>query len=723
MLLLSNFVFSQKQNNEWRFGRGFGISFNSIPAVAVSGSVISTPEGSASVADKNTGNLLFYTDGVTVWNAQNQVMPNGTGLLGGATLSSTTAAVIIPKPGSSTQFYIVTIDEQASNNGICYSIVDMTLLGGLGDVVASQKNIRLFQTNSEKIEVVPAANRQDYWVVTHDNPGNTFYAFLLTSTGFQTTPIASTIGATHGNGSGHIKINKQFNKLACGGQFNRTMELFDFNNSTGVVSNPVEWNLTTTMQNFSPLIYGVEFSPNGKVLYINNLNIIVQYDITQSSPSAIQNSAYQLAPAGFEQPASLQLGPDGKIYCNTGSIYAINCPNKLGANCGYQLTNFSGGGYGLPKWVYYADELPQVANNNIIFSDSCFGNSTQFMVLDTLGVTNISWSFGDPGSGAGNTANGNNVSHLFSQLGTFNVTAVLTKACGNDTLQLNGLQIINCSSYFDGAITYSPDTCIQTNISFTLTDNQNITNFLWNFGDPNSGINNTSNAGTANHIFSNTGSFEVTCIVTVNCGSPMFPCFYTDTVKKTIQIYDCNASCVGNVNSNGNLCAQRNISFSINSNQSIIRASWNFDDPSSGTSNVSTSLNPSHIFGVAGTYRVRCIVELSCGVDTIVNSLNILDCNTIPTDCQLYIPTAFTPNADRINEGFGALTSCNTNFYEMIIYNRWGQLIFKSSKISEKWDGKFKKINCPFGKYIYLIRYQFPNQKQKIAKGSIMLFR
>ena len=171
-------------------------------------------------------------------------MPNGNGLLGGsaALLSSTTAAVIIPKPGSNNLYYIVTIDEQFSPNGVQYSIVDMNLNGGLGDIVNNQKNIFLFQTSSEKLEVVPAANGQDVWLITHDNPGNTFYSFLLTSTGFQTTPVVSTIGGTHGNGSGHLKINRQFNKLARGNFFDSSVELFDFNNANGVVSNPIIWN-------------------------------------------------------------------------------------------------------------------------------------------------------------------------------------------------------------------------------------------------------------------------------------------------------------------------------------------------------------------------------------------------------------------------------------------------------------------------------------------------
>jgi hypothetical protein len=156
MLICQN-SFAQKQNNQWRFGFGGALDFNTLPPSFVNGCVIAASEGSASVADRVTGALLFYTDGVTVWNANNQIMPNGTGLLGGVTLSSTTAAVIVPKPGSSNLYYIITVDEFTSNNGVRYSVVDMTLNGGLGDIVAGQKNIFLFQTNEERLEVIPAS--------------------------------------------------------------------------------------------------------------------------------------------------------------------------------------------------------------------------------------------------------------------------------------------------------------------------------------------------------------------------------------------------------------------------------------------------------------------------------------------------------------------------------------------------------------------------------------
>jgi hypothetical protein len=157
LLIISAIAHTQNQNNFWVYGYQAGINFNTNPPSYQGGFSIQASEGAASVADPVSGELLFYTDGVTVWDASNNPMPNGTGLLGGdpVLLSSTTAAVICEKPGSSNQYYLITVDEQASNNGLRYSVVDMALNGGKGDVVAGQKNILILNTTSEKLQVVP----------------------------------------------------------------------------------------------------------------------------------------------------------------------------------------------------------------------------------------------------------------------------------------------------------------------------------------------------------------------------------------------------------------------------------------------------------------------------------------------------------------------------------------------------------------------------------------
>jgi gliding motility-associated-like protein len=799
--------FSQKQNNQWRFGVGGAIDFNTVPPSFVNGCVIAATEGSASVADKVTGALLFYTDGVTVWNANNQVMPNGTGLLGGTPtlLSSTTAAVIVPIPGSSSLYYIVTIDEQASSNGVMYSVVDMTMNGGLGDIVAGQKNIFLVNTNSEKLEVVPAADGVSYWLLTRDNSGDSFYSFRINSAGIQNAPVISTVGSTQGNGAGHMKINRQFNKIAIGVFFGSKMELFDFDNTTGVVSNPISWNFNL----LSPLIYGIEFSPDGKVLYITDLYTILQYDLTQTTPLAIQNSAYQVATGNN---TSLQLGIDDKIYVNSGNINAINCPNKLGAACGYQTNvianQTSGGGYGLPKWVYYAADTPIATSNSIIKTGDCQGLPISFSIQNVNNIVSVSWDFGDPASGiANNTSSSLTPQHTYNTAGTYTVNVVINYPCFTNTIpltfiinpavvptfnplppfcagttapilpttSLNGITgtwlpatLSNTSS---GNYAFTPNTgqcAALTPIQITVTANpavvptfDPIPPFCAGTAAPIlpttsiNGITGTwlpatvSNTISGNYAFTpNTGQCAaltpIQIMVMVNPAVvPTFdpiPPFCAGTIVPILPTTSLNGitgtwlpATVSNTFSgnyaftpNSGQCAStQTILTAINSN---VVPTFNTVAPI----NVGQSLSPlptTSINGITGTWSpalnntttTTYTFTPNAGQCAIITTLTItVNSRAI---CELYTPNAFTPNGDGINDKFYPLTICTFENYECLVYNRWGQLIFKTSNQTNKWDGKYNGSECSAGVYVYAIVYKLPSQPTKNINGIIKLIR
>ena len=548
LLLWTTVSQGQRQNNQWRFG-GTGLDFNGRPPLNTSGVAMRTPEGSASVADRQSGKLLFYTDGVTVWNSLNQPMPNGTGLSGGTAtlLSSTTAAVIVPKPGSNSQYYIVTIDEgatSASSRGVCYNLLDMSLSGGLGDIVPGQKNIPLLATSSEKLEVVPHANGSDFWVITQDF-GN-FYAFQLSSSGFSSPAVRSIVGGNLGNTAGHLKVNRQFDRLVCGSLFEAQLRMFRFDNTSGVVSDLLSWKLAPAILQSSPLIYGVEFSPSGRFVYVSNLDVVVQYDLANLSASAIENSDYVLPKTSFSQPASLQLGPDKKIYLNAGGLEVIDCPDNSGDKCGYRKTTLIGGGYGLPKWVYLQGEKFDLVPNAIVAFDSCAGSDIRFSIKDSSGINSVSWNFGDPGSGARNSAFGNSVLHAFSQPGLFNIKAIVSGECTSDTLVLPSFRVLKCSS---GSlqIDFSADSCLQRSVSFAVKGSIKVDSILsWNFGDAFSGSQNSSTLNTPQHVFSRPGTYVVTCIVRVDCskspspGNPTVkPCFYLDTLRVQVKVVKC----------------------------------------------------------------------------------------------------------------------------------------------------------------------------------------
>src|SRR4030095_11967101 len=101
-IFLGTSCFAQKETNKWLFGLNAGLDFNSGNPVSLSGGQCYTSEGSASISD-TSGNLLFYTDGITVWNTNNVMMTNGDGLFGG--VSSTQSALIVHMPGEDSLYY------------------------------------------------------------------------------------------------------------------------------------------------------------------------------------------------------------------------------------------------------------------------------------------------------------------------------------------------------------------------------------------------------------------------------------------------------------------------------------------------------------------------------------------------------------------------------------------------------------------------------------------
>ncbi|WP_275314800.1 hypothetical protein [Tenacibaculum bernardetii] len=150
LLLNTSLAFTQQEANIWYFGRNAGIDFSSGNPIALTNGQLNTFEGCSSIADEN-GNLLFYSDGATVWNRNHTIMPNGIGLLGNS-LSSQSALIVL-NPTIPSIFYLFTVDAQENNlNGVNYSIINMSLNGGNGDITT--KNIPLINSATEKITAV-----------------------------------------------------------------------------------------------------------------------------------------------------------------------------------------------------------------------------------------------------------------------------------------------------------------------------------------------------------------------------------------------------------------------------------------------------------------------------------------------------------------------------------------------------------------------------------------
>lgn len=466
---------AQRLNNNWRFGNSGGIDFNGAIPVGAPGSAITAGEGHTAVSDSISGQLLFYTNGVTVWNRNNQVMLNGDSLEGGRpnSFSSTTAAMICPRPGSSTQFYIFTIDEIIASRGLKYSLVDMRLAGGLGGIVSGQKNIFLFQANNEKLQIIPHSNGTSLWALTHTFP-NIFAAFLVDSSGVSSVPVLSTLGNSL-SGTGFLKVNRQFSQLAMGNNLESDIELFDFDRSTGLVSNFRRWDYALDPP--SAEVYGIEFSPDGTKLYVTNTYNAYQYNLGAGSLAAIEASVTLVGGSslGGNFLTALQIGPDNKIYVGTSSNETdrINFPNALGATCGYvtnQIPNAGGGGLGLHNWVYRAEDLPFRELESIeLLSDSCnLSQPLQFRAVGNSNASRFFWQFNDPASSNDtfsiSAANGV-VSHQFSGPGSYRICIDYAEP-GQAVRQLcRIIQVGNCCQYALAV----PESCIDESLAIRLS--------------------------------------------------------------------------------------------------------------------------------------------------------------------------------------------------------------------------------------------------------------
>ena len=425
--------FAQNQGNQWYFGIYAGLDFNSGTPVPILTSQMTTYEGSASIADRTTGRLLFYTDGVDVWDSTNTVMPNGTGL-GGST-STTQAAVIVPRPGSNTLYYIFTLDAQAgiyggSDGGCNLNVVDMSLHGGLGDVTT--KDSLLLTPTAEKCATSFNCKGDSVWVVIHQWNSDAFYAYLVTATGLS-APVISHSGIVQkdvGSGSnaeaiGYMHISNDGKKLALTCEYKlNTIQIFDFNNSTGTVSNPI----TDTAFLGSSGCYGVCFSPDNTKLYATynyDTSQIYQYNLLAGSGSAIIASRTSVGQYPNHGVGAMQVGPDGKLYvCQPGDTLGIIAnPNALGAACNYIKEGLYLGGkqcfLGLP------DIIPNLSGTAVVQPPSTNLCSGQGAILTASGGTTYSWS---PATGLSATTGDTVIANPTADV-TYTVTVTTPGGC------------------------------------------------------------------------------------------------------------------------------------------------------------------------------------------------------------------------------------------------------------------------------------------------------
>ncbi|MDJ1498952.1 T9SS type A sorting domain-containing protein [Cytophagaceae bacterium DM2B3-1] len=437
-------LYAQKEALHWYFGPKLGFDFTGGSAQIVRNSAMNSSRGCATISDKNTGELLFYSNGHNIWNRFHHRMPTSTSFPEDCSNFIVQSVLIVPVPEDIDKYYLfslyVLVGERLDTTFNCssgdisetvlgnktyyyqlrYSIIDMRLDDGRGDIVPDKNNIFLQNNLSTKLTAIPHTNGKDYWLITHQDIGNSFYVHLLNQAGIQ-NPIQQNIGSVYQIRQvdnmiyyeilGELKASPNGKKLACAvyNGLERPFDVFDFDASTGTISNYQNYgNISQQM--------GVSFSPDNSKLYVTSSNkidetnlreLIRQYDMTLSTPEQIVASGKSIIRfnpyTNISEKAwpvnvvfnTLHIAPDGKIYgagegsgtnSTNNALLVIGKPNSPGFDCGVTMKRFNfnlsdeGVGFrSLPNFIQsYFNNIPTIPDPDCNESDvTLFPNPVQ----------------------------------------------------------------------------------------------------------------------------------------------------------------------------------------------------------------------------------------------------------------------------------------------------------------------------------------------------------
>ncbi len=707
-----------KANSVWAFGAFAGLDFNSGGPVPIETPNL-TYEGSASVAD-TAGNLLFHLGGWIIFRGNRQLMPNSAGLApSNQTSNSAQGALIVPVIDTPWKYYVFTnMDNSNYNNSaappfLAYSVVDMTLDSGRGDVEAGRKNIPLETVRplTEGMIAIPGDNC-DIWLLTHTNahPNNPtpdtqtyFKAWHITAAGINPVPVISPYNGeimpganAQAFGVGCLAVSPDRQKIAMASVagVNPGVRLCRFDPATGIVSDGIRITARGS--------YGVCFSPDNTKLYTTSpTNHVYQYRTDTHDSTWIAATEYVVYQSA--RYMTLKLYRDTIYVCpgleqvNTGqisypytqnSVYIdrINNPRGAGVSCNFQYNAIRL----LPGTGNVTGGLP----NDVVFP---FIHKEQTSTTrDTICYT----------ASSGFTSKTLNAPEGFAFYEWDDGSADSTRP-----IMTPGSYWVR---YYNNTCAYRLDSFIVTasDLSFSLGDDQQVS-----FCDhPLSYVElkaNLPNAGYRWQDGSSDNRYRATGPGTYWVEVHRDGCIASDTVKIDTLGFDLGPDI--------RICAEDSaidirLSLPLLPEGSLIK--W-----STGSTASSIQVTDTGLYYVQ-VIRPPCVFSDSVRVRAI--SCDTIPVDTIIVECVVNLPNAFTPNGDGTNDHFLPVieAGCPVQSYLMHIYNRYGERVFLSADPTRGWDGTHKGHPAPVGTYFYDLRFKgrIPD-RQIYRKGDVTLIR
>ncbi len=669
-LMPSAIVYAQYEN-VWAFGNYAGLDFNSGQPTPIRTAIAGMGEANASVCDAN-GRLLFYTEGTIVWDKNGNVMANGNNLVPLAstnenTTTSSTAqgALIVPIPKSSKHYvFSLTSIEQLHNAGrLYYSVVDMNLNGGLGDIVAGQSAILLDSTLGGECMTAVTGNNCNNWLLVRSGVNNKIKAYDISESGIDPIPRQSEGGSLYGRGyGGQMVIAPGGNKLVSCNSFalagTGNIELYDFDRAAGTVSN------LSVLDNSSGY-YGAAFSRDNSKLYATNSGgALYQFDLTAVDPASTKTLIGPRG-SGFSQ---LKLAPDGKIYSISHDrihLSSIHHPEMSGLACEFTpdaiklLGSFAFAG--LPNAVAVVVPDTALPANTVLQTPCWFNESNSETVYIDSAAWNIVWNDGstipaknislpgtyyvtyttspctyhsdtfvvvsskgvlphiDAAPSCYNSANGkawaytypdDAVAYLYTWMN--DAGAVLSNSdtlqnvpSGNYLLQINTVYCDTVLPLFiretDYRVGFFADSiiCQGNEVSFRNKSDAYFTSFAWNFGD---GFTDTIKDPV--HNYRQDGSYKVLLAgIGENCNDTSYKKIEVDPRTDIWFIQDRDSICTGEY-----------ITFHPLADSTIVQLQWSFGDGIFTSSSFTQGIRYS--YEVSGTIQVKLQAQFRACPDT-----------------------------------------------------------------------------------------------------------
>ena len=393
-----------------------------------------------SVVSDELGNLLLYTNGEHICNANHDTLPNCN--LNGH--NGSIGSLIVPRPDHPNNYYVIVAGFRYFFTKLQYSEVDLTLDNGLGDVISGQANITLNNNVTERVTAVRHANGRDIWLLAHEIGNNNFVAYLVSPDGIHPNPVISNIGAVHQDTSGtdmwdsvvkgEMKFSPCGRRLAVAIKGLDLVQLFDFDTETGQLSNPNSFNVVGA--------HSVEFSSDGNLLHVapeerwgtttalDTFNVL-QYNLLDNYQS-LSYSPLKVSPAWtFGNSTPLQLAWNDKIYIGFKTHSGIG-PDPLSILLQPHLLGDSSQFLQSPYFWPSSMEAPPAINGlpnffrsyldkNVFATNVCLGDTTMFHTKNSYLFDSIRWEITDPVTGLHTYSNVDTVYHVYSQPGEYNV--------------------------------------------------------------------------------------------------------------------------------------------------------------------------------------------------------------------------------------------------------------------------------------------------------------